>query len=72
METLTMEYDSQNRAVKQIINGLFSAGISHQKNNENEFDRDLKRAISGEELMNRLSIRIHKMFENESALPTGS
>ena len=72
METLTIEYDAQNMATRQIIAGLLAAGIFRLKDTEDEFDRDLKRAISGDELMNRLSIRIHKMFENGSALPSGS
>ena len=72
METLTIEYDAQNQAVNQILNGLLSVGVFRLKDREDEFDRDLKRAISGDELMNRLSIRIHKTFGNESALPTGS
>lgn len=72
METLTIEYDAQNLAVRQIINGLLEAGVFRLKDQEDEFDHDLKRAISGDELMNRLSIRIHKMFENESTLPAGS
>jgi len=72
VESLTIEYDAQNQDVRQIINGLFAAGVFHLKDKESEFDRDLKRAISGDELMNRLSNRIHKMFENESALLTGS
>jgi len=72
METLTIEYDPQNLAAKQIINGLLAAGVFHLKDRQDEFDHDLKRAISGDELVNRLSVRIHKMFENESALPAGS
>ena len=72
METLTIEYDAQNLAAKQIINGLLSVGVFRLKDWEDEFDRDLKRAISGDELINRLSIGIHKMFENESTLSAGS
>ena len=72
METLTIEYDAQNKATLQIIEGLLSAGIFRLKEGEDEFDRDLKKAISGDELINRLSKRIHKMFENEGALSTGS
>ena len=72
METLTIEYDAKNQAVKQILNGLLSVGVFRLKDREDEFDRDLKRAISGDELINRLSIKIHKIFENESALPAGS
>ena len=68
METLTVEYDAQNTVVKQIINDLLSTGAFRLTDWEDEFDRDLKRAISGDELMNRLSVRINKMFENESAL----
>ena len=72
METLTIEYDAQNSAVKQIISGLIDAGVIRLKSREDEFDRDLERAISGDELINRLSVRIHNMFENESILPAGS
>jgi hypothetical protein len=35
---------------------------------EDEFERDLKTAISGDELVNRLSGRIYKMFENDGKL----
>ncbi|GHT80605.1 hypothetical protein FACS189467_3180 [Bacteroidia bacterium] len=35
---------------------------------EDEFDRDVKTAISGDELVNRLSGRIYKMFENDGKL----
>jgi hypothetical protein len=35
---------------------------------EAEFERDLKTAISGDELVNRLSGRIYKMFENDGNL----
>jgi len=72
METLTIEYDAQNLEVKQLINDLLSSGVLRLKKREDEFDRDLKRAITGDELINRLSIRIHKMFENESTLSARS
>jgi len=72
METLTIEYDSQNLAVRQIINDLLSTGVFRLTDWEDEFDRDLKRSISGDELINRLSVRINKMFENGSALLAGS
>jgi len=72
METLTIEYDAQNLATRQILEGLLAMGIFRLKDKEDEFDHDLKRAISGDELMNRISVRIHKMFKNESALSTGS
>jgi hypothetical protein len=36
------------------------------KDNDDEFSRDLEQAISGDELMSRLSVRINKMFENEN------
>jgi hypothetical protein len=72
MEILTIEYDAQNHGVNQIINGLLATGVFRLKDKEDEFDCDLKRSISGDELINRLSNRIHKMFENESILLTGS
>ncbi len=73
METLTIEYDTQNVAARQILEGLLAAGVFRLKGGEDEFDRDLKRAISGDELMNRLSVRIHKMFkEDDSTLFAGS
>jgi hypothetical protein len=72
METLTIEYDAQNTAIRQIVEGLVAMGVFRLKDGEDEFDRDLKRAISGDELMSRLSARIYKTFENESALSTGS
>ena len=72
MESLTIEYDVQNVAACQIIDGLIAAGVFRLKNQEDVFDLDLQRAISGDELMNRLSNRIHKLFENESTLSTGS
>jgi hypothetical protein len=72
METLTIEYDAQNLAVKQIIDGLLAVGVFYLKDKKDEFDFDLKRAITGDELMDRLSIRINKMFENGSTLPAGS
>ena len=68
METLTIEYDAQNVETLQILDDLFSAGIFRLKNTENEFNNDFKRAISGDELMSRLSVRIHKMFENAGTL----
>ena len=70
MKTLT-EYDVQNVATRQISNRLHVASVSHLKDKEDEFDHGLKRAISGDELINRLSIRIHKMFENENTLSSG-
>jgi hypothetical protein len=39
---------------------------------EEEFDRDLKRAISGDELLTRISGRIHKMFEDEGNISVRS
>jgi hypothetical protein len=72
METLTIEYDDQNKAVKQVINGLVSMGVFRVKEDDDEFDRDLKRSISGDELMNRLSGHIHKMFENENTISSGN
>ena len=68
METLTIEYDAQNVETLQILDDLFAAGIFRLKNTENEFNNDFKRAISGDELMSRLSVRIHKMFENAGTL----
>jgi hypothetical protein len=38
----------------------------------NEFNRDLERAISGDELVNRMSQRIYRMFENEGDLSARS
>jgi len=72
MESLTIEYDVQNVATRQILEGLIAAGIFRLKDKEDEFDKDLKRAITGDELINRLSLRIPKIFENESALSSGS
>ena len=72
METLTIEYDAQNTATKQILTGLLAAGIFRVKTGEDDFDQDLKRAISGDELISRLSTKIHKMFENEHTLSSGS
>jgi len=72
METLTIEYDAQNLEVMKIINNLLSTGVFRLTDWEEEFDRDMRRAISGDELINRLSVRINKMFENESALLAGS
>jgi hypothetical protein len=71
MESLTIEYNAQDVAARQILDGLLAAGIFRLKNKDDAFDRDLKRAISGDELMNRLSNRISKMFENESTLSSG-
>ena len=68
METITIEYDAQNVEIRQILNDLLAAGVFRLKNTEDEFNHDFKRAISGDELMNRLSVRIHKMFENASSL----
>jgi len=68
MESLTIEFDVQNVATCQILNGLIAAGVFRLKDQDDEFDRDLKRAISGDELMNRVLNRIHKMFENKSVL----
>ena len=72
MESLTIEYDVQNPAIKQSLNELLTVGVFQLKDREDEFDRDTRRAISGDELINRLSNKIYKMFENESALLTGS
>ena len=68
METLTIEYDTQNVAARQILNDLLAAGVFRLKDTEDEFNLDFNRAISGDELMSRLSVRIHKMFENAGAL----
>ena len=68
METMTIEYDSQNKATMQILTGLMAMGVFH-KREENDFESGLKRAISGDELMNRMTNRINKMFENERAIP---
>jgi len=68
METMTIEYDSQNAATMQILTGLMSAGIFYRKD-EDDFESGLKRAISGDELMSRMTNRINKMFENECTLP---
>ena len=68
METLTIEYDAQNAMARQILNDLLAAGVFRLKDTESEFNVDLKRAISGDELMSRLSVRIHKMFKNAGTL----
>ena len=68
METLTIEYDAKNVVTQQILDDLLSAGVFRLKDTKDEFDNDFKRAISGDELMNRLSVRIHKMFENAGTL----
>ncbi|MDR1737481.1 MAG: hypothetical protein LBR66_01490 [Candidatus Symbiothrix sp.] len=34
---------------------------------ENSFERDLQRAITGDELVNRMKKRIHQMFQDISA-----
>ena len=70
METLTIEYDAKNVVTQQILNDLLSAGVFRLKDTKDEFDNDFKRAISGDELMNRLSVRIHKMLENAGTLPS--
>ena len=72
METLIIEYDAHNVATQQILNGLLAAGIFRLIDREDKFERDSKRAISGDELMNRLSSRIYKMFDNENTLSTRS
>jgi hypothetical protein len=68
MQTLTMEYNTQNVVVRQIFNDLPATHAFCFKDKKDEFNCDLKRAISGDELMNRLSTKIYKMFENESVL----
>ncbi|MDR2232860.1 MAG: hypothetical protein LBE56_07030 [Tannerella sp.] len=73
METLTIEYDSQNEAIRQLLDDLLASGVFRLKDNEDdEFTHDLERAISGDELINRLSVRIFKMFENEGAISAGA
>jgi len=72
MKTLTKEYDVQSMATLQSTNGLHAVKITYLQSKEDEFDRDLKKSISGDELMNRLSTKIHKMFENGSTLSSGS
>ena len=61
MATRALEYDSQNTAAVQISMGIF-------REQESDFENDLKRAISGDELMKRMTGRIHKMFENERTI----
>ena len=72
MKTLTTEYDVQSMVTLQNFNGLHAVEITCLQGEENEFDRDLKRSISGDELISRLSTKIHKMFKNGSALSSGS
>ena len=74
MKALTTEYDVQNMAVLQNLNGLHTVDVEVAclQGEEDEFDRDLKKSISGDELINRLSTKIHKMFENGSTLSSGS
>ena len=72
MKTSAIERETQDHAVMQIRDSLVGAGISRLKAGEDEFDRDLQRAISGDELVSRLSKRLDKMFENASALPSRS
>ena len=67
METMTIEYDAQNEATRQIIYGLMKIGVFHKKE-DNDFESGLKRAISGDELMSRITNRINKMFENERTI----
>jgi len=68
MATITLEYDSQNTAAVQILTGLISMGVFREQ--ESDFENDLKRAISGDELMRRMTSRIHEMFENERTIST--
>ena len=58
--TRTLEYDSQNTVAVQIT-GLMSMDVFREQ--ESDFENDLKRAVSGDELMRRMTGRIHKMFE---------
>jgi len=51
METMTIEYDNQNAVTMQEMGVL-----------ENDFENELKRAISGDELMRRITNRINKML----------
>jgi len=67
METMTIEYDNQNAAAVQVLTGLMEMGVFHKKE-ENDFEDGLKRAISGDELMKRMTVRINKMFENDRAI----
>ena len=62
METMTIEYDNRNTATMQLLTRF-------HKKEENDFESGLKRAISGDELMNRMTNRINKMFENEPTIP---
>ena len=59
METMTFEPDNQNAATMQVLTGLWEMGILH-KEEENDFESGLKRAISGDELMKRMTNRINK------------
>jgi hypothetical protein len=72
METLTRDYDTQNMTTRLMRDDTISTNVSCIKTKKDEFDCDLKRAISGEELVNRLSAKILNLFENESSLSTGS
>ncbi len=38
---------------------------------EEEFKRNAARAITGDELMRRVSKRIYEMFDNDSYIPAG-
>jgi hypothetical protein len=72
MKTLTIEYDPQNKDVEQVIKRLISMGGFRIKDEDDEFSQDLEQAISGDELMSRLSDRINKMVENESFISSKS
>ncbi|GHU94986.1 hypothetical protein FACS1894156_3900 [Bacteroidia bacterium] len=67
MDTMILEQSRVARktygGVRQIIRPTKKIYLG-----EDEFDRDLKTAISGEELVNRVSKRIYKMFENDGKL----
>jgi len=71
METMTIEYDNRNAVAVQAITELMERGIFRQKQ-ENDFESGLKRSISGDELMQRMTFRINKMFENDCAISTGN
>jgi hypothetical protein len=63
MTTMTIEYDQQNTATVQILAGLMAAGIFRSRE-EDDFEIGLQRAISGDELMKRMTGRINKIFSN--------
>ena len=63
METLTIEYNAQDKAVKQIINGLLAVGVFHIKDAKSPYNPEFVEKIRKAEKQPSVKVDIDNLWK---------